>query len=83
MALRFQLWCKTSQLMKRIFYKGVPYESLAVDMEGRKKYALYQNDQFVHFIDEDEVDKKSRVSIILEAYYETLRSEEKKMGVLR
>lgn len=67
--------------MKRIFYKGVPYESLIIDMEGRKKYALYQNDQFMHFIDEDDVDKKSRVSIILDAYYETLRADEKRAEV--
>jgi hypothetical protein len=68
--------------MKRIFYKGVPYESLIVDLEGTRKYALYQNDQFMHFIDEDELDKKSRVSIILDAYYETIRSGEKKVAAL-
>jgi hypothetical protein len=68
--------------MKRIFYKGEPYESLAVDIEGRRKYALYQNDQFMHFIDEEELDKKSRVSIILDNYYEALRSADKSVSVL-
>lgn len=68
--------------MKRIFYKGQPYESLAVDIEGRRKYALYLNDQFVHFIDEEELDKKSRVSIILDNYYEGLRAADKRVGVV-
>jgi hypothetical protein len=68
--------------MKKIFYKGVPYESLVVDLEGERKYALYQNDQFMHFVDEEEVDTRSRVSMILDAYYKTIRSSEKKLCVL-
>ena len=60
--------------MKKIFYRGLPYEGLAVDIEGNRKYALYKNDQFVHFIDEEELDKRSRVSMILDDYYETLKS---------
>jgi hypothetical protein len=63
--------------MKKIFYKGVPYESLEVSIDGKKKFALYQNNQFVHFIDAEEVDNRSRVSLILDDYYEAVKAADK------
>jgi hypothetical protein len=67
--------------MKKIFYKGVPYESLVVDIDGRKKFALYENNQFIHFIDVEELDSRSRVSLILEDYYQTVRSADKMAAI--
>jgi hypothetical protein len=67
--------------MKKIFYKGVPYESLEVAMDGKKKFALYQNNQFIHFIDVDDLDSRSRVSLILDDYYEAVRSSDKMVTI--
>ena len=66
--------------MRRIFYKGIPYESLEVAMDGKKKFALYQDNQFVHFLDVEEIDNRSRVSLILDDYYESMRLSEKLMS---
>ncbi|RAW00123.1 hypothetical protein [Pseudochryseolinea flava] len=67
--------------MKRIFYKGIPYESLEVAMDGKKKFALYENNQFIHFVDVEEIDNRSRVSLILDDYYETVRSSDKMLTI--
>lgn len=66
--------------MRRIFYKGIPYDSLEVDMDGRKKFALYQNNKFVHFVDMEEIDNRSRVSLILDDYYESMKSADKMLS---
>lgn len=66
--------------MRRIFYKGIPYESLEVAMDGKKKFALYQNNEFVHFLDMEEIDNRSRVSLILDDYYASVKSSEKMLS---
>ena len=68
--------------MKKIFYKGVSYEALPIDLAGKKKFALYQQNEFMHFIDVDDVDKRSAVSLILEDYYASLK-ENSKSAVLQ
>ena len=66
--------------MRRIFYKGIPYESLEVALDGKKKFALYQNNEFVHFVDMEEIDNRSRVSLILDDYYESMKSADKMLS---
>ena len=66
--------------MRRIFYKGIPYESLEVALDGKKKFALYQNNEVVHFVDMEEIDNRSRVSLILDDYYESMKSAEKMLS---
>lgn len=60
--------------MKTVYYKGKPYSALITEILGTRKYSLYENDVLVHFVDEEELDKKSIVSIILDTYYRQLKS---------
>lgn len=60
--------------MKTVYYKGKPYSCLVTEILGKRKYSLYQNDILAHFVDEDELDKKSIVSIILDSYYRQLKN---------
>ena len=60
--------------MKKVYYKGVPYEYKAVDIGEKRQYSLYQNGLLMHFVEEHELDKKSMVSMVLESYYNSIRS---------
>ena len=58
--------------MKKVYYKGVAYDYKAVDIGGKRQYSLYEDDHLVHFVEEEELDKKSMVTMILDAYYKTV-----------
>lgn len=60
--------------MKKVYYKGVPYEYKAVDIGDKCQYSLYQNGLLMHFVEEEELDKRSMVSMVLESYYNSIRS---------
>lgn len=60
--------------MKKVYYKGEPYEYKAVDIGDKRQYSLYQNGLLMHFVEEEELDKKSVVSMVLESYYNSIRS---------
>lgn len=60
--------------MKTVYYKGKPYSALVTEILGARKYSLYENDVLVHFVDEEELDKRSIVSMILDTYYRQLKN---------
>jgi hypothetical protein len=60
--------------MKKIYYKGVPYEYNAVDLGEKRQYSLYENGVLMHFVEEEELDKKSLVTMALESYYNSLKA---------
>lgn len=60
--------------MKTVYYKGKPYTYSVTEIIGKRKYSLYENDVLVHFVDEEELDKRSVVSIILDSYYRQLKN---------
>jgi hypothetical protein len=60
--------------MKKIYYKGVPYEYKAVDIGEKRQYSLYENGILMHFVEEEELDKKSLVTMALESYYNSLKA---------
>jgi hypothetical protein len=60
--------------MKKIYYKGVPYEYKAVDLGEKRQYSLYENGVLMHFVEEEELDKKSLVTMALESYYNSLKA---------
>jgi hypothetical protein len=59
--------------MKKVYYKGNPYEFQTIETHsGRRQFQLFQNNALVHFVEESELDKKTQVSMILNAYYENM-----------
>lgn len=60
--------------MKTVYYRGEPYTYVITETKGKRKYSLYHSGVLKHFVDEDELDKRSVVSIVLDSYYRQLKS---------
>lgn len=60
--------------MKTVYYKGNPYSFKTTEVAGKRKYSLYEKDVLKHFVEEEDLDKKSLVSLILDSYYRQLVS---------
>ena len=57
--------------MKEVYYKGQPYEYQILDLTGKRQFQLYKNGILMHSVEQSELDIKSIVSLILDAYYKT------------
>ncbi len=57
--------------MKNVYYRGHAYEFEEIDMLGQRLFVLYKEGEVEHYIKEDELDIRSRVTRILDAYYAT------------
>jgi hypothetical protein len=55
--------------MKEVYYKGQPYEYQVIELQGKRQFQLFQNGVLMHSVEQSELDIKSIVSLILEAYY--------------
>lgn len=63
--------------MKKVFYKGQPYEYRTTgDTVGKRQFVLYKNGVLTHFVQEEDLDKRSVVSMILDAYYRSIMNEQ-------
>lgn len=51
--------------IKRVFYKGKPYEYQASEEKGNKYFSLYKRGILVHFVGEQELDKRWPLTIML------------------
>jgi hypothetical protein len=60
--------------MKQVYYKGEAYEYEVVLQKGKKVFKLSKNGTLMHSVDQSELDIKSLVSLILEAYYRNSNS---------
>ena len=61
--------------MKKVYYKGEPYEFKTSGTQvGKRHFLLFRDQTLVHAVEEQELDKKSVVSIILDAYYNSISS---------
>lgn len=60
--------------MKKLYYRGQPYDFEISEMLGKRYFVLYKNGEVVHYVKEDELDIRSRVSMILDAYYSVPQS---------
>jgi hypothetical protein len=58
--------------MKEVYYKGKPYAYKTIDLKGKRQYQLYENGTLVHSVEENELDIKSVVSMILDSYYRNI-----------
>lgn len=55
--------------MKKLYYRGQPYDFEISELLGKRYFVLYKNGEVVQYVKEDELDIRSRVSMILDAYY--------------
>jgi hypothetical protein len=56
-------------LMKEVYYKGLPYEYQTVEINGKRHFQLLKEGKLMHLVDQSELDIKSIVSLILDSYY--------------
>ena len=63
--------------MKELYYKGRPYEFKIVDLKGKRQFQLFENGVVKHSVEESELDVKSIVSLILDAYYRNVKTASK------
>jgi hypothetical protein len=55
--------------MKEIYYKGMPYEFQVAEVKGKRQFQLFKEGVLMHSVEQCELDIKSIVSLILDAYY--------------
>jgi hypothetical protein len=55
--------------MKKLYYRGHPYDFEVAELMGKRFFVLYKNGEVVQYVKEDELDIRSRVSMILDEYY--------------
>ncbi len=59
--------------MKKVYYKGEPYDFKVTRLEsGQRHYALYRDNLLTHSVMEEDLDKRTLVSFILDAYYKSM-----------
>ena len=68
--------------MKEVFYKGKPYQFKVVNQDGKREFQLMENGLVKHSVAENELDVKSIVSLILDAYYRNVKTAPSKSAVL-
>jgi len=59
--------------MKEVYYKGRPYEFKVIDLKGRRQFQLFEKGTLKHSVEENELDIKSIVSMILDSYYRNVK----------
>lgn len=60
--------------MKKLYYRGQPYDFEVAELMGKRFFVLYKDGEVVQYVKEDELDIRSRVSMILDAYYSVPQS---------
>jgi hypothetical protein len=60
--------------MKNLYYRGQPYDFEVSELMGKRCFVLSKNGEVVQQVNEDELDIRSRVSMILDAYYSVPQS---------
>ncbi|SKC87241.1 hypothetical protein [Ohtaekwangia koreensis] len=59
--------------MNKVYYKGQPYDFKVTKLEsGQRHYSLYRNGMLTHSVMEDDLDKRTIVSMILDSYYKSI-----------
>jgi hypothetical protein len=59
--------------MKEVYYKGQAYQYKVVANNGRREFQLLENGTVKYSVDENELDVKSIVSLILDSYYKNVK----------
>lgn len=59
--------------MKEVYFKGKAYTYKMIDSRGKRQYQLFDNGSVVNTVDENELDIRSIVSLILDSYYKNVK----------
>jgi hypothetical protein len=59
--------------MKEVYYKGKAYTYKMVEGKGKRLYQLFENGSLVSTVEENELDIRSIVSLILDSYYKNVK----------
>jgi hypothetical protein len=67
--------------MKKVYYKGNPYAYKVMGtVGGERQFSLYNREGLLlHFVPESQLDKKSFLGNIVEAYYRSIMEEQPPM----
>jgi hypothetical protein len=68
---------KQKAIMKEVYYKGNPYQYKVMDLNGKRQFNLYENGVLKHSVEENELDVRTIVSLILDAYYKNVKTASK------
>jgi hypothetical protein len=68
--------------MRKVYYKGQPYNFKTLGMStGRRRFSLYNKEGLLqYFVEEEELDRRSLVNTILNAYYRSIMDEDAGLG---
>jgi hypothetical protein len=55
--------------MKQVYYKGEPYDYKTAEINGKRHFQLFREGKMMYSVEQCELDIKSIVSFILDAYY--------------
>ena len=58
--------------MKEVYYKGKPYQYKVIDLNGKRHFQLFEDGILKHSVEENELDVRTLVSLILDAYYKNV-----------
>lgn len=60
---------KNSFQMKQVFYNGHSYEYTVSEKDGTRLFSLYEKGVLRYNLTENDLDKRTMVSFILDSYY--------------
>jgi hypothetical protein len=66
-------YAQNACIMNKIYYRGKAYDFRQNILADERVFTLLDEGQPVYKVREDELDIRSRVSLILDAYYTTVR----------
>lgn len=61
--------------MKQVFYNGHSYEYRVSERDGIRMFSLYEKGVLRYNLAENELDKRTLVSLILDSYYSKARQK--------
>lgn len=59
--------------MKEVYYKGKAYAYKLIDSKGKRQYQLIESGSVINTVEENELDIRSIVSLILDSYYKNVK----------
>lgn len=58
-----------------VYHKGLPYQYKVVDVDGKRRFQLFENGDLKHSVEQGELDIRSLVTFILDTYYRNTPSK--------
>lgn len=66
--------------MKQVFYNGHSYEYRVSERDGIRMFSLYEKGILRYNLTENDLDKRTLVSFILDSYYSKARQKAEPIG---